>query len=327
QSCPLYLALMEDQGAFIWTKCPTNGGGISQSQQTACITNALESDLDYMNSNYFGSNAYLKINGNMKISAAGRPVVFFFICESCFTNPVPDWTTIWNDLSSHVQGYSGGVPLFLFENAVGFTHTQTDGAFAWPNWYGSNDTYGFTYLDNFYDTSVNYSAQLTVGAAWKGFDDTNAPWVGSTPRIIQQQCGNTFLQSINQLTHNADWGSGHPLPVLGVATWNDYEEGTEIETGISNCLSLNASVAGTTLTWTLNFSSSSGSESTVHNYVVYDSTKPSNLVQLATIKAGTHSLNLSNYNLSAGTHVLYVKAVGQPSILNQMSNGVTYKVP
>lgn len=27
QACPLYLALMEDQGAFIWTKCPINGGG------------------------------------------------------------------------------------------------------------------------------------------------------------------------------------------------------------------------------------------------------------------------------------------------------------
>lgn len=77
QACPLYLALMEDQGAFIWTKCHINGGGVSVAQQTTCITNALESDLDYMNSNYFGTNAYLKVNGSMQISAAGKPVVSF----------------------------------------------------------------------------------------------------------------------------------------------------------------------------------------------------------------------------------------------------------
>ncbi len=327
QACPLYLALMEDQGAFIWTKCPINGGGVSTTQQTTCITDALESDLDYMNSNYFGSNAYLKVDPNMKISAAGRPVVFFFICEACFTNPTPTWSTIWNSVASYVQGYSGGAPLFIFENGVGFTHSQTDGAFGWVNWNSTSDTYGLAYLDNFYDTSANYGAQLTIGAAWKGFDETNAPWITSAPRSIQQQCGNTFLQSIRQLTHNSDWGSTHPLPLLGVVTWNDYEEGTEIETGIDNCLSLSASVSGSTLSWALNFASSTGSESTVHHYVVYDSTSTTSLVQLATVKQGSHSLSLNNYKLASGTHIFYVKAVGQPSIMNHMSNGITYNVP
>lgn len=327
QACPLFLALMEDQGAFIWTKCPINGNGVSAGQQTTCISSALESDLDYMNNNYFGSRAYLKVGTNMQISAAGRPVVFFFICEACFTNPAPDWLTIWNNLASYVQSYPGGAPLFVFENSVGFTHPQTDGAFAWVNWNGSSDTYGLAYLDDFYDTSVNYGAFLTIGAAWKGFDETNAPWITSAPRSIQQQCGNTFLQSISQLTHNADWGSGHPLPLLGLVTWNDYEEGTEIETGIDNCLSLSASVSGTTLSWALTFSSSAGNESTVHHYIVYDSTSTTSLVQLTTVKSGTHSLSLSKYALASGTHVLYIKAVGQPSILNHMSNGAVYNVP
>lgn len=327
QACPLYLALMEDQGAFVWTKCATNGGGVSVTQQTNCITNALESDLDYMNTNYFGSNAYLKVNGTMQISAAGRPVVFFFICESCFSNPTPSWSTIWHNVSSHVQSYSGGAPLLIFESAGGFTHAQTDGAYAWTNWWGTSDSYGFTYLDNYYDTSVNYGALLTIGAPWKGFDDTHAPWVGSSPRIIQQQCGNTFLQSVRELTHNYDWGSNNPLPFLGVVTWNDYEEGTEIESGIGNCLSLSASVSGSTLSWALTFSSLTGSESTVHHYLVYDSTSTTNLVQLATVYQGTHSLNLSKYSLAAGKHVLYIKAVGQPSIQNHVSNGVVYYAP
>jgi hypothetical protein len=327
QACPFYLTLMEDQGAFIWTKCPINGGGVSTAQQTTCITNALDSDLDYMNSSYFGSNAYLKVDPSMKISSAGRPVVLFFICEECFTNPAPNWTTIWNNVANHVQGYSGGPPLFIFENGVGFTHDQTDGAFAWVNWSSSSDTYGLAYLDSFYDSSVNFGALLTMGAAWKGFDDSNAPWVGSSPRIMPQQCGSTFLQSIQQLSHNSDWSSTHPLPFLGLVTWNDYEEGTEIETGIDNCLSLSASVSGSTLSWALKFSASTGSESTVYSYLVYDSTSTTDLHQLATIKPGTHSLNLSNYSLASGTHVLYIKAIGRPSILNHMSNGVVYTVP
>jgi hypothetical protein len=327
QACPLYMALMEDQGAFIWTKCPTNGGGVSVTQQTNCITNALESDLDYMNSNYFGSNSYLKVNGAMQISAAGRPIVFSFICESCFTNPTPNWSTIWNNVANHVQSYSGGAPLFIFENGGGFTHTPTDGAFAWTNWWGTSDSYGFTYLDNYYDASVNYGALLTIGGFWKGFNDSHAPWVGSSPRIMQQQCGNTFLQSVRQLTHNSDWGVANPLPLLGVVTWNDYEEGTEIETGIDNCLSLTASVSGSTISWLPKFSSSAGSESTVDHYAVYDSTSTTNLVQLTTVSTGTHALNLSKYSLTSGTHVLYIKAIGQPSIRNQMSNGIVYNVP
>ena len=214
----------------------------------------------------------------------------------------------------------------MFENATGFTHTQSGGGYAWVNWYGSSDTYGLTYLDDFYDHSVLNGQLLTIGGAWKGFNDSNAPWRTSASRISGQQCGRTLLQTVQQLTHNSDYGSGHPLPLLGMVTWNDYEEGTEIETGIDNCLSLSASVSGSTLYWNPSFSSSSGSESTVHHYTVYDSTNTGNLVPLATVSSGTHSLSLSKYKLSKGTHTLYVQAVGQPSILNKVSAGVSYRV-
>jgi hypothetical protein len=105
QSCPLYMALMEDQGAFYWDRCPNNGSRTA-SAQTDCITSALNSDLDFMNSNYFGANSYLKINSSKQISSSGNPVVFFFICEACFNNPSPSWSTIWSNVWSHVQTYS-----------------------------------------------------------------------------------------------------------------------------------------------------------------------------------------------------------------------------
>ena len=40
------------------------------------------------------------------------------------------------------------------------------------------------------------------------------------------------------------YNSGKQLPALQLVTWNDYEEGTEIESGIDNCFSLSASVSG-----------------------------------------------------------------------------------
>lgn len=120
--------------------------------------------------------------------------------------------------------------------------------------------------------------------------------------------------------------------MLGLVTWDDYEEGTELETGIDNCMqSVDGSVSGNTLSWNpvigtdpLN-SSISGDESTVHHYTVFISQDGQNLMVLQdNIASGTHSLDLSQYNIPPGTYTLYVKAVGQPSVLNHMSNAISY---
>ena len=39
---------------------------------------------------------------------------------------------------------------------------------------------------------------------------------------------------------------------------------------------------------------------------------------------GDRTLNLSSYSFDLGTYTFYVKAVGKPSIVNKMSNAVTY---
>jgi hypothetical protein len=313
---------MEDQGA--WTgSCPFNGNG---QDQTACITQHLESDLDYMNANYFSSPAYLKVDSaSMAPSATGRPVVLFFICEGCFTNPSPNWSLIWNSLRAHVQSYTTGSPLlwFIFRNAVGFTHTQTDGAFAWVNHYGSNDPYGYVYLDDFYATSLKYPNLETWGAAWKGFDNSNAPWNPSRS-VTPQQCGQTWLHTLSEETHNGNYGINHQLPFLGLVTWNDYDEGTEIEAGIDNCFSLSASLSNNVLSWTLTSADASASESTIDHYRVFDSADGQNLTELATLPPGSNSLDLSSVNLGSGDRTLYVQAVGKPGIHNLISNAVAY---
>src|SRR5690349_3188945 len=332
QSCPLLLTLMEDQGSYEWSGgkngkgCPQNGGGIDQ---TNCILSKLKSDMDYMNANYFGTNSYLKVDNTpgsptyMQATPTGKPVVLFFICEECWKNPTPRWTTIWNSLRTYTNSYSSGTPamFFIFRNSPAFSHVQSNGGYAWVNWDNSTSTdfYGLNYLTSFYTTATtavnNNPRLLTFGAGWKGFDETLAPWVTSNPRTMGQQCGQTWLQTIQMA--NRYYSGLSQLPFFGLVTWNDYEEGTEIETGIDNCLSLTASISGSVLSWTPTFSSSSGSESTVSGYAVYSTTDGTNLTKLTTLAPGTRSIDLSTFALPNGNYSIYVQAVGLPSITNK----------
>src|SRR6202007_2129436 len=128
--------------------------------------------------------------------------------------------------------------LFLFQNNGGFTHTLSDGSYSWvmPN----TTDYGKSYLTSFYDTGMAYPSHQTVGATYKGFNDSLAAW--GSGRVMGQQCGQTWLQTFSGI--NTLYNSGRQLPALQLVTWNDYEEATEIESGISNCLTLSAAAAG-----------------------------------------------------------------------------------
>ena len=75
-------------------------------------------------------------------------------------------------------------------------------------------------------------------------------------------------------------------------TWNDYEEGTEIESGIDNCFSLQPSVTGNSFAWSI-----AGDESTVDHYTVYASTDGQNLADVKDLPAGTHSVDLCSLAL------------------------------
>jgi hypothetical protein len=321
--CPMQYALLEEQGSFQWTKCPIDGNGVDRTQ---CIIDAINSDLDYMDANYFNTNSYLKVDPATKLpSTSGRPAILFFICEECFVDPAPNWHQIWGQVRGHAQGLARGNGLFIFRNAPGFTHDESDGAFAWVNWYGA-DPYGLNYLTDFYNTSVltGNANKLTWGGGWKGFNDSAASWAPSPPRRMDQQCGKTWLQTLKAA--DGKYNSSQQLPFMSLITWNDYEEGTEIETGIDNCLSLSAAVSGDILSWTLTFSRPTGSEETVHHYDVYDSADGENLTLKATLSPGSHSVDLRTLNLGPGTHKLYVHGVGMPSILNQLSNVATYNL-
>ena len=175
--------------------------------------------------------------------------------------------------------------------------------------------YGMSYLTSFYDAGVPLTSEQTVGAAYKGFNDSLASW--GSDRIMGQQCGQTWLQTFSEI--NGLYNSGKQLPALQLVTWNDYEEATEIESGISNCLKVSATASGNSLQWTIN-----GNASTVDHYVAYISTDGQNLMSLGNVNAGLTSVNLCSYLIPNGSYTLYVQAVGKPSMTNQISGPVQF---
>ena len=81
------------------------------------------------------------------------------------------------------------------------------------------------------------------------FNDKLALWGAN--RIMDQQCGQTWLQTFSKI--NGIYSSGNQLNALQLVTWNDYEEGTEIESGIDNCVSVAATLSKNTLDWPVRF--------------------------------------------------------------------------
>jgi hypothetical protein len=288
-------AIQEDVGA-LWQCFNTPG---------CSVTNRLTDDLKYIYYNYMGSSAYMRIGG--------RPVVFLFD-ETIITSI--DW--------SYVHANMLGNPLLIDRHRPdfnAFTFQYYDGGFAWPFVNLSNTLdWGQAYLADFYTQAKSYPTKHAVGSTYKGFNDNLASW--TLHRVIDQQCGAVWMNTWNLA--NANYNSSSQLEAIQVSTWNDYEEGSEIETGISNCLTVNASLSGAAL----NFSpSGSGNENlTVDHYTAFISTDGQNLMKLTDAAPGIRSLNLASYALAPGTYYLYVKMQAKPGFLNRMSAVVSYTV-
>ena len=259
------------------------------------VTQTLIDDLNYANVTYWVSAVYLR--------SAGRPVVYLFGHEAYTI----DWT--------RVRAGVAGNPMFIFRNGSGFAKVQTSGAFSWvaPETVSATNLMAINYLDNYYKTALGFPTEYSTGSAYKGFNDTLALW--GSGRIIDQQCGQTWLQTI------ADAGKYYSSlkQMLGIqlVTWNDYEEGSEIESGIDNCVTVSATVAGTVASWAI-----TGQMNTVDHFTVFASQDGANLMWLADLPTKTSSLDLATFNLNAGNYIIFIKAVGMATLTNKMSGGV-----
>jgi len=297
---PLLRAESEKQG-FTFAITEDVGAVSDFAKVNNCdVTQQLINDLNYAYTKYETSSAYMRING--------RPVVFFFGVEAYYV----DWKRVREQVS--------GNPLFIFRNSNAFTDQSSDGAFGWVT-VNRSDPYdiNIAYLDNFYGTSVLHPEKITFGTAYPGFNDTIAGWINN--RIMHRDCGRTWLASFARVAKF--YNTTRQLSRLQTATWNDYDEGSEHETGIDNCLSVPAWTSGNTLYWTLQ---GEGPPESVSYFRIFISLDGSNLMKLADVSGSSRSLSLSSWPLSTSTtYKLFVKAIGKPSIQNKISNIVGHR--
>jgi len=106
-------------------------------------------------------------------------------------------------------------------------------------------------------------------------------------------------------------------------TWDDYMEGSEIETGAENNVTVTASISGTSVNWT--FTSGTGDETVIDHYEVYASHDGVNAADFGSVATGTYTMSLTGKGLTPGlTYSIMVVAVGKPCIRDHISNTASY---
>ena len=369
---PMQIGILEDENAFM-AEC--TGNNQTHDEVVACIESSLESDMDYVYENYIHPAGGLYWMDSLS-GQSTNVVGFFGACGDFAVNNVQilncptDWATIWSFVWGYANTTKGYHMEFIFEyGQFDEPSGYSAGVYAWPqpyttpqcksqkNCFISNKPSQFywcdggilcdgnylsgAYLDRFYhDASLPQNANyIAVGLVDSGFDDSNAGW--GYDRVVAQQCGQVLWDTANEMSAGGYWGlGGHQIPYMQVATWNDYEEATEQESGINNCYTVSAyqNVEQGTLNWTLSPSDSVyANQETIDHFTVWwsaHSSNPNKPLQVAAtnIKAnnqnGQYSIDLSTLNLPHPapdyTVDLYVEMVGIPSVLNQMSGVVSY---
>jgi len=203
-----HVALMYDEGTVL-----------AAEALTTAYTTRVISDLLYAKQ-YFTMSSYLRV-------LEDRPTLFVFPYDT--VDPYIDWAEVRNQLDITVALFDKDPdPYDPVHDA------QFDGFFAWvqpaaSGWLTDGTEWGGEYLRWFYDTMASppYVDKVAIGGVWPGFDDTLASW--GEGRYMWRRCGQTWRNT---------WGiaTEYNPPIVMIDTWNDFEEGTDIEYGTGECL-------------------------------------------------------------------------------------------
>jgi|SRR5579872_1023497 len=337
---------------------------------------SLETDMDYIYTNYISPANTTGLYWTDSLTGEAVNVIGFFgACADFAVNNVQilncpsDWNNIWGIVSGYVNSLAHNYNMeFIFEYGEFGAPPISAGVYAWPQPYTTSQCksqkncfisntpsqlywcdgnllncdgnyLSGAYLDRFYHDASQNNNYIAVGLLDSGFDDSNAGW--GYDRVVAQQCGQVLWDTANEMSAGGYWGSNnHQIPYMQVATWNDYEEATEQESGINNCYTISALLDSQhgMLDWSLTPSDSVyANPKTIDHFTVWwsiHSSDPNKALQIGAtnIKAnngnGPYSIDLSALNLPHPapdyTVDLYVEMVGIPSVLNQMSGVVQY---
>jgi hypothetical protein len=260
----------------------------------------LETELRYCQSQFFGDRNY-ELEGS-------KPIVMFFGVEAA----------IGGTAMAAAKALTGGNMVWVTEGPSSLSNAWVDQCFDWTHDYhdgpSSTDPYNLSGVAGFYG-SVSGSSKKAFGSMVAGFNGmlTNSvAW--SKGKYLPRGDGACVVEWAKKI----DAVIPRNVTRMQWATWSDWQEGTQIETGVENNATVRAQVGSGVLSWTV--SAGTGDESTIDHYEAYATVDGVNGALLGTTRA--HSLGL---NLPSGpTYQLLVKAVGKPNIRDHMSATVSY---
>jgi hypothetical protein len=282
---------------------------LDKGVQGGLSTNNLVTQIQYCQNQYFGDTNY-----EHEPLTGGLPILMFFGVRSA----------IGASAMSDLKAETGGNMIWVEQGTSYLSESWENQCFEWTQ---------------AYQTGVNYSDPFNLA----GCTNHYATIRNSGKKAFGAMCGNFN----GTLTKSVSWSMGKYLPSSnGVCvvhraaainnvipanmtrmqwtTWSDWEEGTQIESGIENNFALNAQVnSSNVLSWTI----ASGDERTVDHYEIYAATNGGNAALLCSVKTGVYQTNLTQSGLSSGNYQLYVDAVAKPCIRDHISPAVPFVFP
>ena len=263
-------------------------------------TQNLTNEIAYCQTQYFNDPNYEHEPTN-----SGQPILMFFGVRSA----------IGQSNMAYAKAATGGNMVWV-EQGTGYVgESWEDETFQWTdnfdNGVNSSDPFNLITITNNMN-GVRSTTKAAFGAMCSQFN-------GTLTKSVSWSLGK-YLPGSNglcEVQRAAALNSILPTNIIRMQwpTWSDWEEGTEVEAGIENNFSLNASVnSANLLTWSI-----SGNEKTIDHYDIYAWSNGVNVAFLAKVLNGTHLYNVGAVGLSPGYYQFYVDAVGKPCIRDHLS--------
>jgi hypothetical protein len=269
-------------------------------------TNNLVTQISYCQSQYFSDPNY-----EHEPLTTGKPILMFFGVRSA----------IGASAMADLKAETGGNMVWVEQGTSYLSESWEDQCFEWTQQFNSgintNDPFNLAGVTNHY-SAIKSSGKKAFGAMCGNFNGTLTKSVSwSMGKYLPSSNGLCVVEraaTINSAIFNN-------MTRMQWTTWSDWEEGTQVESGIENNVALAAEVnTNSVLSWAI----TSGDERTVDHYEIYAATNGGNAAFLASVRTGIYQTNLTQAGLSAGSYQLYVDAIGKPCIRDHLSPPVSY---
>ena len=279
---------------------------VDKGVQGGTSTNNLVMQIQYCQSQYFSDTNY-----EHEPLASGKPILMFFGVR----------TALGAAAMADLKVETGGNMVWVEQGTGYLSESWEDECFEWTQQFNSgvnpSDPFNLAGVTGDY-SGIRTSGKKAFGAMCGNFNGTLTKSVGwsmgkylpSSNGVCVVQRAATINSSIPANMTRMQW-----------TTWSDWEEGTQVESGIENNFALTGQVNTTNvLSWTI----TAGDERTIDHYEIYASTNGGNAALLGSVRTGVYQTNLSQVGLAPGSYQLYVDAVAKPCIRDHISQPVSY---